>query len=110
MLVSENVRIYTLKNNGAVFTIFDSDILFCLNRFNRASLLNVGYLMARNDCDYIAMHDVDLLPLNEDLNYGYPDKGPFHVSAPHLHPKYHYKTFVGGILIMSNEQFEKVSG
>ena len=55
------------------------------------------------------MHDVDLLPLNKDLYYGFPEKGPFHVSAPFLHPKYHYKTFVGGILIMSVAQFEKVS-
>jgi len=55
------------------------------------------------------MHDVDLLPLNKDLYYGFPEKGPFHVSAPFLHPKYHYPTFVGGILIMSVAQFEKVS-
>ena len=55
------------------------------------------------------MHDVDLLPLNKDLYYGFPDRGPFHVSAPFLHPKYHYPTFVGGILIMSVAQFEKVS-
>lgn len=83
-------------------------ILRC--RFNRASLLNVGFLEARrNNCDYIAMHDVDLLPLNKDLYYGFPQKGPFHVSAPFLHPKYHYSTFVGGILIMSLAQFEKVS-
>ena len=54
------------------------------------------------------MHDVDLLPLNKDLYYGFPVKGPFHVSAPFLHPKYHYKTFVGGILLMSVAQFEKV--
>lgn len=54
------------------------------------------------------MHDVDLLPLNKDLYYGFPEKGPFHVSAPFLHPKYHYKTFVGGILLMSVAQFEKV--
>ncbi|KAK3704746.1 hypothetical protein QZH41_009749 [Actinostola sp. cb2023] len=81
-----------------------------LCRFNRAALLNVGFLVARNDCDYIAMHDVDLLPLNKKLFYGYPEKGPFHVSAPHLHPKYHYRTFVGGILMMSVEHFEKVNG
>ena len=86
--------------NSAIFDIF---------RFNRAALLNVGFLVARNDCDYIAMHDVDLLPLNKKLFYGYPEKGPFHVSAPHLHPKYHYRTFVGGILMMSVEHFEKVS-
>ncbi|XP_020913638.1 beta-1,4-galactosyltransferase 7 [Exaiptasia diaphana] len=79
--------------------------------FNRASLLNVGFLAARKDnCDYIVMHDVDLLPLNNKLFYGFPEKGPFHISAPHLHPKYHYRTFVGGILMMSVEHFEKVNG
>ena len=56
----------------------------------------------------MAMHDVDLLPLNPALDYSYPKNGPFHVAAPDLHPKYHYKTFVGGILILTAEQFEKV--
>ncbi|CAG0888933.1 unnamed protein product, partial [Cyprideis torosa] len=32
-------------------------------RFNRASLLNVGFLFAKNQSDYIALHDVDLVPL-----------------------------------------------
>lgn len=54
------------------------------------------------------MHDIDLLPMNDDLSYGYPDRGPYHVSSPELHPLYHYKTFVGGILLLTREQFEKV--
>ena len=77
-------------------------------RFNRASLLNIGFLLSRKECDYIAMHDIDLLPMNDDLRYSFPNAGPLHVSAPELHPLYHYKTFVGGILIMSRGQFEKV--
>lgn len=79
-------------------------------RFNRASLINIGFLIARNHCDYIAMHDVDLIPLNSQLTYHYPSNGPFHVAAPNLHPKYHYKTFVGGILLITREHFEKVNG
>ena len=55
------------------------------------------------------MHDVDLLPLNDELKYSFPQAGPLHVSSPELHPLYHYKTFVGGILIMSRGQFEKVT-
>lgn len=78
-------------------------------RFNRASLLNIGHLLTREMCDYLVMHDVDLLPDNNDLNYGYPEDGPFHVSSPELHPLYHYKTFIGGIFIMTREQFEKAS-
>jgi xylosylprotein 4-beta-galactosyltransferase len=79
-------------------------------RFNRASLINVGYLYTRNNFDYLAMHDVDLLPLNSDLKYDYPSKGPFHVAAPGLHPKYNYPTFIGGILLLKNEDFALVNG
>ena len=79
---------------------------FC--RFNRASLINTGFLQAEEQCDYMAMHDVDLLPLNPQLNYGYPENGPFHIAAPGLHPKYNYATFVGGILLLNNKHFRQV--
>ncbi|KZC08027.1 Beta-1,4-galactosyltransferase 7 [Dufourea novaeangliae] len=56
--------------------------IFILNqidrfRFNRASLINVGFL---------------------------------HVSSPELHPRYHYPTFVGGILLIKREHFVQVNG
>lgn len=56
------------------------------------------------------MHDVDLLPINEKLSYKYPRDGPFHVSAPNLHPRYHYKTFIGGILLINREHYFQVNG
>ena len=77
-------------------------------RFNRAMLLNVGFARSRTTCDYVVMHDVDLLPLNDDLKYSYPDDGPVHISSPQLHPLYHYEKFVGGILMINNKHFEKV--
>ncbi|XP_044133294.1 beta-1,4-galactosyltransferase 7 isoform X1 [Bufo gargarizans] len=79
-------------------------------RFNRAALINVGFLESGNDTDYIAMHDVDLLPLNLNLNYGFPEKGPFHVASPELHPLYHYKTYVGGILLLTKQHYELCNG
>ncbi|KAJ8254974.1 hypothetical protein GJAV_G00199490 [Gymnothorax javanicus] len=79
-------------------------------RFNRASLINVGFLESGNDTDYIAMHDVDLLPLNEALDYGFPDQGPFHVASPELHPLYHYKTYVGGILLLTKQHYQMCNG
>ncbi|XP_061580829.1 beta-1,4-galactosyltransferase 7 [Cololabis saira] len=79
-------------------------------RFNRASLINVGYLESGNDTDYLAMHDVDLLPLNPDLDYGFPQDGPFHVASPDLHPLYHYKTYVGGILLLSKKHYQLCNG
>ncbi|PVD30875.1 hypothetical protein C0Q70_10150 [Pomacea canaliculata] len=79
-------------------------------RFNRASLINVGYLEMKAECDHMAMHDVDLLPVNPELEYKFPEQGPYHLAAPHLHPLYHYKTFVGGILLIRNEHFEMLNG
>lgn len=89
--------------------------IFVLNqvdryRFNRASLINAGFLYTHRDYDYVAMHDVDLLPLNDNLHYDYPVDGPLHIAAPTLHPKYHYKTFVGGILLVRREHFELMNG
>lgn len=69
-------------------------------RFNRASLINVGFLKIEKAFDYIAMHDVDLLPMNNQLSYAYPNTGPHHISSPDLHPRYHYFTFIGGILLI----------
>ncbi|XP_046616276.1 beta-1,4-galactosyltransferase 7 isoform X1 [Neodiprion virginianus] len=86
-------------------------------RFNRASLINAGFLEVQKDFDYIAMHDVDLLPMNDELLYHYPAQGPYHIASPELHPRYHYPTFVGGILLVnssrnfpSREQFVQVNG
>uniref|UniRef100_A0A0A9Z975 Beta-1,4-N-acetylgalactosaminyltransferase n=1 Tax=Lygus hesperus TaxID=30085 RepID=A0A0A9Z975_LYGHE len=80
-------------------------------RFNRASLINVGFKLAVSEgCDYIAMHDVDLLPLNSNLSYHYPTTSLRHVAAPEYHPRYHYNSFVGGILIIKKEDFIHVNG
>lgn len=79
-------------------------------RFNRASLINVGFLVSMSECDYMAMHDVDLLPLNDQLDYSYPQNGLYHLSAPGIHPEYDYKTFVGGILIVNKQDFIKTNG
>ncbi|CAB3232500.1 unnamed protein product [Arctia plantaginis] len=80
------------------------------NRFNRASLINVGFIYTQKEFDYIAMHDVDLLPLNDNLKYDYPIAGPMHISSPQTHPKYHYETFIGGILLVKNEHYKLVNG
>ena len=65
-------------------------------------------LESDNDCDYIAMHDVDLLPVNPKLDYSYPAEGPYHIASPEFHPLYHYKTFIGGILLMTKRHFTQV--
>ena len=83
--------------------------IFALSvRFNRAYLINVGFRESDPSCDYIAMHDVDLLPQNPALAYRFPEAGPLHISSPDLHPKYDYPTFIGGILLISRLMYTKV--
>ncbi|XP_057379437.1 uncharacterized protein LOC130701472 [Daphnia carinata] len=92
-----------------IFIINQSDNF----RFNRASLINVGFLHISllEKFDYIAMHDVDLLPVNPQLKYVFPGDGfALHIASPKLHPKYHYETFVGGILILTINDFKKLNG
>ncbi|KAK7065384.1 Beta-1,4-galactosyltransferase 7 [Halocaridina rubra] len=96
----------TQRKNHHIYIINQVDNL----RFNRASLLNAGFLESSVDCDYVAMHDVDLLPMNPALIYEFPEDGPFHVAAPHLHPRYHYPTFIGGVLLVKRDHFRMVDG
>uniref|UniRef100_A0A182PB48 Beta-1,4-galactosyltransferase 7 n=1 Tax=Anopheles epiroticus TaxID=199890 RepID=A0A182PB48_9DIPT len=98
-----------LKRQGVPFHIFvvnQNDRY----RFNRASLINVGFLQVRDTYDYFAMHDVDLLPLNDNLRYEFPEHGPLHISGPEYHPKYHYAAFIGGILLLRMEHFAQLNG
>lgn len=94
------------KIRHKIFVINQIDSL----RFNRGSLINVGFQESGPECDYIAMHDVDLLPLNAKLDYSYPYNGPFHIASPELHPLYHYDSFIGGIFLMTKQHFSLVNG
>ncbi|CAF1120169.1 unnamed protein product [Adineta ricciae] len=81
------------------------------HRFNRAALINIGFIESRTVVDYIVMHDIDLLPMNpRELRYDYPKNGPVHLASPIYHPIYHYPTYVGGILMIACEDFERVNG
>nr|XP_039259614.1 beta-1,4-galactosyltransferase 7-like [Styela clava] len=92
--------------NHKFYVINQADIF----RFNKGSLVNIGYLLSRDECDYLAIHDVDLLPLNSQLQYSFPEKGPFHVASPEYHPFLSGKTYIGGIILLTMKQFEKVRG
>ena len=81
------------------------------HRFNRAALINIGFIESRSFVDYIVMHDIDLLPLNyQELPYKYPENGPLHLASPKYHPIYNYSTYVGGILMVTCGDFERVNG
>merc|ERR1712038_644023 len=97
------------KDNFQIFIINQSDNY----RFNRASLINIGYFVGKDyGCDYMVMHDVDLLPNNPGLNYKWPGsaKKIVHLASPEFHPLYNYKSYVGGVLLLSNANFELLNG
>lgn len=77
--------------------------------FNRGTLINIGYELEKNNSDYIAPHDVDLLP--EDADYSISNV-PIHLSAYRSQKKYilEYDTFFGGVNLFLNEHFEKING
>lgn len=81
--------------------------------FNRAKLLNVGYLEALKDYSWecFIFHDVDLVPEN-DHNLYVCDKQPKHlvVGRNATGYKLRYKGYFGGVTAMTRDQFYQVNG
>lgn len=81
--------------------------------FNRAKLLNVGYLEALKDFSWecFIFHDVDLVPEN-DHNLYFCDKQPKHLVVGRNATGYRlrYKGYFGGVTAMTKEQFHQVNG
>ena len=81
--------------------------------FNKGALFNVGYLHAKHaGCDYMALHDVDQLPLSPRNTYSYPLSGPVHLCSASSQFGFQmaYGTMVGGALLITVQQFEAVNG
>ncbi|KAG7515257.1 hypothetical protein JOB18_003791 [Solea senegalensis] len=81
--------------------------------FNRAKLLNVGYLEALKDYDWdcFIFHDVDLVPEN-DHNLYVCDEQPKHlvVGRNATGYKLRYKGYFGGVTALTKDQFYQVNG
>ncbi|TSL28239.1 Beta-1,4-galactosyltransferase 4 [Bagarius yarrelli] len=81
--------------------------------FNRAKLLNVGYLEALKDFswDCFIFHDVDLIPENDHNSYTC-EQHPKHLVVGRNSTGYRlrYNGYFGGVTAMSREQFAKVNG
>ncbi|KAL1123539.1 hypothetical protein AAG570_002616 [Ranatra chinensis] len=81
--------------------------------FNRAMLMNVGFVEAlgMRDFDCFIFHDVDLLPEDDRNLYTCPDQ-PRHMSVAVdvFNYRLPYADIFGGVSAMSREHFEKVNG
>jgi hypothetical protein len=81
--------------------------------FNKGFLFNTGFLLMNNSFDYIALHDVDLVPENDENSYAFPDNGPpQHLCVTNSRTNYEpaYAGMVGGVLLMRTEQYDAVNG
>ncbi|XP_046492981.1 beta-1,4-N-acetylgalactosaminyltransferase bre-4 [Neodiprion pinetum] len=82
-------------------------------QFNRAMLMNVGYVEALKEgsFDCFIFHDVDLLPEDDRNLYTCPEQ-PRHMSVAIDKFKYRlpYADIFGGVSAMSREQFRLVNG
>jgi hypothetical protein len=76
--------------------------------FNRAKLLNIGYLESSN-YDYFAFHDIDMIPIDSD--YSYPE-GPTHLASEveQFNWGLPYEGYFGGVTIFDKESFLSVNG
>lgn len=78
-------------------------------KFNRGTLINIGFDLMKNDCTYISPHDVDLLP--ETSDYSVP-QNPTHLAAARSQSDYRleYEGFFGGVNLFLNEHFALANG
>lgn len=80
--------------------------------FNRGAMKNIAAEFAFKDgCDYIAWHDVDMLP-HEDGDYSYPEETPVHIATKLSKYNYGlgYDQYFGGVVLFTKEQAEKING
>jgi hypothetical protein len=83
------------------------------NSFNRAKLMNIGFLESRKQYDYqcFIFHDVDLIPEDDRNLYTCPEQ-PRHMSVAidKFGYKLPYAAIFGGICALTEEQFLKING
>ena len=81
--------------------------------FNRGGMKNIAAEYAFNDgCDYIAWHDVDMLPHNMTCDYSYPEDYPIHIATKLSKYNYGlgYDQYFGGVVLFNKEQVDKTNG
>eukprot|EP00042_Codosiga_hollandica_P025376 m.112936 g.112936 ORF g.112936 m.112936 type:complete len:206 (-) comp51850_c1_seq4:439-1056(-) len=84
-------------------------------RFNKGSLYNIAALYASNySCDYYVLHDIDLLPLTNELPYEFPAKAPMHLIPWFLRPGHGtIKPAIpnsGGVIAVTAAHYKMVGG
>lgn len=76
--------------------------------FNRAKLLNIGFLETKG-YDYHVSHDIDMLPIEADYSFC---ELPTHLAgkASQFGGKLPYNEYFGGVTLIPSEYFELING
>jgi len=79
--------------------------------FNRGKLLNVGYELFKDDCDYVCFHDVDIIPQDSSCDYSTVYR-PTHLASRLSKFNYQlvYDEYFGGVTLFTKKHFELING
>ena len=75
--------------------------------FNRGKIKNCGFMLARDQADYVCFHDVDYLPIWAD--YSWSPK-PARLAWYGLSLRENWETFFGAVVLFDKAAFERVNG
>jgi hypothetical protein len=100
-----------LKSSSADFEIIVAEQFVDDKKFNRGALLNIGFdIAAKHGCNVFILHDVDLLPSKELLEYytSVP-ASPCHIAR--VWDRYNSNAkYFGGIVAFTEAHFRLING
>lgn len=99
-----------LKDKGIDYEIFIAEQTDD-RPFNYGKLCNVVSKEVSEEYTYFAFHDIDMLPINDECDYGYPESPTHLATNVEAHDnKLPYPQYFGGVVLISRDDFEKVNG
>ena len=99
-----------LKDKGIDYTIFIAEQTD-ERPFNYGKLCNVVTKEIGEEYTYFAFHDIDMLPMNDECDYGYPDSPTHLATNVEAHNnELPYPQYFGGVVLISREDFENANG
>jgi len=99
-----------LKDKGIDYTIFIAEQTDD-RPFNYGKLCNIATKEVGEEYTYFAFHDIDMLPISDDCDYGYPDSPTHLATNVEAHNnELPYPQYFGGVVLISREDFEKANG
>ena len=99
-----------LKDKGIDYNIFIAEQTDD-RPFNYGKLCNAVVNEIGKEYTYFAFHDIDMLPIDDECDYGYPDSSTHLATNVESHNnKLPYPQYFGGVSLINREDFENANG